>query len=105
MRLWQTYLCIPGLQGFEINGTVDRRFGDYFRKRFTHSTSNDDLVLWGLSNPAAPRAVQKLSGVVKWLQDERNFIYVLNGNGLWVVSKPADHQPKPEQAEPSTYGG
>jgi hypothetical protein len=32
--------------------------------------------------------------VVKWLQDERGFIYVLNGDGLWVVSKPADHQPE-----------
>ena len=61
------------------------------------STSNDDLVLWDLSNPAAPRVVQKFSGVVKWLQDERNFIYVLNGDGLWVVSKPADRQP--EQTE------
>src|SRR6202521_4520149 len=50
------------------------------------STSNDDLVLWDLSNPAAPRVVQKFSGVVKWLQDERKFIYVLNGEGLWVVS-------------------
>ncbi|HSY66835.1 MAG TPA: hypothetical protein VK829_19755 [Terriglobales bacterium] len=50
------------------------------------STSNDDLVLWDLSNPSAPRVVQKFSGVVKWLQDERNFIYVLNGDGLWVVS-------------------
>jgi hypothetical protein len=60
----------------------------------THiSTSNDDLVLWDLSNPAAPRVVQRFSGVVKWLQDERNFIYVLNGEGLWVVSKPADRQP------------
>jgi hypothetical protein len=29
----------------------------------------------------------------QWLQDERNFIYVLNGEGLWVVSKPADRQP------------
>ena len=57
-------------------------------------TSNDDLVLWDLSNPAAPRVVQKFSGVVKWLQDERNFIYVLNGDGLWVVSKPADRQPE-----------
>ena len=66
------------------------------------STSNDDLVLWDLSNPAAPRVVQKFSGVVKWLQDERNFIYVLNGDGLWVVSKPADRQP--EQTESSnTY--
>jgi hypothetical protein len=66
------------------------------------STSNDDLVLWDLSNPAAPRVVQKFSGVVKWLQDERNFIYVLNGDGLWVVSKPPDH--KPEQTD-SSYSG
>ena len=66
--------------------------------------SNDDLVLLDLSNPAAPHVVQKFSGVVKWLQDERNFIYVLNGEGLWVVSKPADRQP--EQSEPSSnYGG
>jgi hypothetical protein len=68
------------------------------------STSNDDLVLWDLSNPVAPRVVQKFSGVVKWLQDERNFIYVLNGDGLWVVSKPADRQP--QQSESSNgYGG
>jgi hypothetical protein len=57
-------------------------------------TSSDNLVLWDLSNPATPRVVQKFSGVVKWLQDERNFIYVLNGDGLWVVSKPADRQPE-----------
>jgi hypothetical protein len=67
------------------------------------STSNGDLVLWDLSNPAAPRVVQKFSGVVKWLQDERNFIYVLNGDGLWVVSGPA--QREPEQTEVSIpYG-
>ena len=66
------------------------------------STTNDDLVLWDLSNPAAPRLVQKFSGVVKWLQDERNFIYVLNGDGLWVVSEPA--QREPEQTEFLTYG-
>ena len=47
-----------------------------------------------LANPAVPRVVQRFSGVVKWLQDERNFIYVLNGEGLWVVSKPADRQPE-----------
>ena len=66
------------------------------------STSNDDLVLWDLSNPAAPRVVQKFTGVVKWLQDERNFIYVLNRDGLWVVSEPADRQPEPTAL--STYG-
>jgi hypothetical protein len=69
-----------------------------------HSTSDDDLVLWDLSNPAVPRVVQKFSGVVKWLEDERRFIYVLNGEGLWVVSEPADRQP--EQTEFSNnYGG
>ena len=66
------------------------------------STTNDDLA-WDLSNPAAPRVVQKFSGVVKWLQDERNFIYVLNGDGLWVVLEPADRQP--EQTEPSISNG
>jgi len=66
------------------------------------STSKEDLVLWDLSNPAVPRVVQKFSGVVKWLQDERNFIYVLNGDGLWVVSNPADRQP--EQTESSNTG-
>jgi len=76
-----------------IAGTADRPMRG--------NTSNDDLVLWDLSNPAAPRVVQKFSGVVKWLQDERNFIYVLNGEGLWVVSEPA--QPQPEQTEFSTY--
>jgi hypothetical protein len=66
------------------------------------STSNDDLVFWDLSNPAAPRVVQKFTGVVKWLQDERNFIYVLNRDGLWVVSEPVDIQPG--QTSPPTYG-
>jgi hypothetical protein len=59
------------------------------------SASNDDLVVWDLSNPAAPRVVQKFSGVVKWLQDERNFVYVLNGDGLWVVSRSEDRQSEP----------
>ncbi len=79
----------------------DGRCGDHLPKaRFSRCaavTSTDDLVLWDLSNPAAPRVVQKFSGVVKWLQDERNFIYVLNGDGLWVVSEPAD-QPATNRA-------
>jgi hypothetical protein len=60
------------------------------------STAKDDLVFWDLSNPAAPRVVQKFSGVVKWLQDERNFIYVLNDEGLWVISQSEEkYQPNP----------
>jgi hypothetical protein len=67
------------------------------------STAKDDLVLWDLSNPATPRLVQKFSEVVQWFQDERNFIYVLNGDGLWVVSQPSDRQR--EQIHFSTLGG
>jgi hypothetical protein len=65
-------------------------------------TSNDDLVLWDLSNPAAPRVMQRFVGVVKWLKDERNFVYVLNGDGLWVVSMPVDRQPEPAES-PNSY--
>jgi len=68
------------------------------------SSSDDDLVLWDLSNPAAPRVVQKFSRVVKWLQDERDFIYVLNSDGLWVISKPADRAPGQSESS-SSYGG
>jgi hypothetical protein len=68
------------------------------------SASDDDLELWDLSNPAAPRVVQKFSGVIKWLQDERDFIYVLNGEGLWIVSKPADQEPGKNDSSDS-YGG
>ena len=65
--------------------------------------SSDRLVLWDLSNPAAPRVIQKLTGVMRWLQDDRNFIYVLNAQGLWVVSEPADREP--EQTGSMAYGG
>jgi hypothetical protein len=65
--------------------------------------SSDQLVLWDLSNPASPRVVQTFTGVIKWLQDDRNFIYVLNGEGLWVVSEPADI--RSEETGSTAYGG
>jgi hypothetical protein len=68
------------------------------------SSSDDDLELWDLSNPVAPRVVQKFSGVIKWLQDERDFIYVLNGEGLWIVSKPSGQKPGNSDSSDS-YGG
>jgi hypothetical protein len=61
------------------------------------------LYFGDLSNAAAPQVVQKFSGVVEWLQDDRNFIDVLNDEGLWVVSKPADRQPA-ETESSSNYG-
>jgi len=94
----------PALSG-RMNVTGDLAIVAESARAPMHSNfSDEDLVLWDLSNPAAPRVVQKFSGVVKWLQDERNFIYVLNSDGLWVVSKPATR--RPEQTESSSsYGG
>jgi hypothetical protein len=66
-------------------------------------SSSTDLVLWDLSNPIVPHLVQKFEGVVKWLEDERDFIYVLNAEGLWIVSKP-DNRPKQNESSDS-YGG
>jgi hypothetical protein len=55
--------------------------------------STRNLVLWDTSNPATPREVQRFAGVVRWLEDDRNFIYVLNGDGLWVLSPPEEDVP------------
>jgi hypothetical protein len=44
-----------------------------------------ELVLWDISDPRNPRMVQRFSGVVRVLRDERNYTYVLNQEGLWVV--------------------
>ena len=66
------------------------------------ANSKDDLVLWDLSNPAALQVVKKFSGVVRFLLDNHNFVYLLNSEGLWVISTP-DRQP--EQADTMAYGG
>jgi hypothetical protein len=57
------------------------------------NASTKNLVLWDTSNPATPREVQRFAGVVRWLEDDRNFIYVLNGDGLWVLSPPEEDEP------------
>jgi len=49
-------------------------------------SSNDDLVLWDTTDPASPRLVHRFSKVVKWTQDDRDFVYVLADDGLWIVS-------------------
>ena len=66
------------------------------------NSSTYDLVLWNLSNPASPKVVKRFSGVIKLLEDNRNFVYVLNSEGLWVISMP-DRQS--EQLDTSAYGG
>jgi hypothetical protein len=66
-----------------------------------HSTSfTNDLVIWDLSNPGAPQVVKRFSAVIRFLEDSSNFIYVLNSEGLWVISTP-----EPVQVDTSSYGG
>ncbi len=62
----------------------------------SNTSTKDDLVFWDLTNPTAPRVVQKFFGVVKWLEDGRNFIYVLNNDGLWVISQPVEEERQAE---------
>ena len=65
--------------------------------------SDVDVLLWDTSDPTSPRLVQKFPKVVQWLQDDRGFIYVLEDDGLWIVSQPHD-QPI-NSLESSTLGG
>ena len=64
---------------------------------------NGDVAIWDMSDPASPRLVQKFSKAVKWLQDNRDFIYVLADDGLWIVSQPNDQLLNPPDS--SAYGG
>ena len=62
-----------------------------------------ELVLWDISEPQNPRLVQRFTGVVRVLQDDRHYTYVLNQDGLWVVS---DQQKtnNDDSWNPSIYG-
>lgn len=56
------------------------------------AANKGELVLWDISDPGNPRVVQRFTGVVRVLHDERNYTYVLNQDGLWVVY---DNQEQP----------
>ena len=63
----------------------------------------DDVVIWDLSHPAAPRIVQRFAGVVRFVRDANDYVYVLNQEGLWVISAP---EPAAPAADPgANYGG
>ncbi len=66
------------------------------------SAAKQNLVLWDLSEPASPRVMQTFSGVVKWLEDDRDLIYVLNDEGLWIISQPEEN-PQTQSLSGSMY--
>ena len=69
----------------------------------SQAATKRELVLWDISQPGNPRVVQRFSGVVRILQDGRNYTYVLNQNGLWVISDKQDTTTD-DSWNPSIYG-
>jgi hypothetical protein len=54
----------------------------------SNQPASDPLVLWDASQPNSPKVVQRFENVSKALSDDRGYVYVLNAEGLWVVSTP-----------------
>ncbi len=62
--------------------------------------ANHPLVLWDISKPDSPRVIQRFANVSRVLSDDRGYVYILNDDGLWVISAPAHYlqdQPNPFQ--------
>lgn len=52
--------------------------------------NSGELVLWDISDPQNPQVVQRFTGVVRVLHDDRHYTYILNQDGLWVVWEKQD---------------
>lgn len=57
-----------------------------------NQSASSTLALWDTSNPNSPKLVQRFMNVKKVLSDDRGYIYLLNADGLWVVSTPTASQ-------------
>jgi hypothetical protein len=51
---------------------------------------NDHLTVWDISDAGAPRIVQEFAGVKRVIEDARGYIYILDGEALWVVADKPD---------------
>jgi hypothetical protein len=61
-----------------------------------------ELVLWDISDPASPRIVQQFTGVKRVLKDDREFTYILDQGGLWVIW---DKSISDDSSNATLYGG
>lgn len=85
-----------------IDGNVALVAGDAsYTAPGTQTEAQDQLVLWDISQPSNPRMVQEFSGVARVIHDDRNYIYVLDRDGLWIVSATQNQM----TADSSTYNG
>jgi hypothetical protein len=62
--------------------------------------TSDPVVLWDTSEPNSPKVVQRFANVRRVLSDDRGYVYILNADGLWVISTPTAYQlEQPERFE------
>lgn len=48
--------------------------------------SQDRMTIFDISKAGSPRIVQEFSGVRRVIEDQRGYMYVLDGQALWVIS-------------------
>jgi uncharacterized secreted protein with C-terminal beta-propeller domain len=68
--------------------------------------SSSDLVVWDVSDPRNPRIAQRFTDVLRVVQDENGYTYVLNREALWVVRDDGWAETSGDYSDdPSLYGG
>jgi hypothetical protein len=66
-------------------------------------SAHGELILWDVSNPSNPQVVQRFPGVLRVLQDDRHYTYILNQDRLWVV-RDKQSAANDDSWDPSIYG-
>jgi hypothetical protein len=64
------------------------------------SQPSDPFVLWDTSQINSPKVVQRFANVSRVLADDRGYLYILNADGLWVISTPTAYQYQQSQPDP-----
>ena len=83
---------LPGAEGGQlmVDGNVAMAGGGI--SDASAAANPSELVLWDVSDPKNPRVVQRFSGVVRVLRDDRSYTYILTRDQLYIVwdkSQPA----------------
>ncbi len=91
-----------GASHFQVSGnaaTISAEQSDILAK----SANPHELLLWDVSDPKNPRMVQRFNDVLRVLQDDRHYTYILNQDRLWVV-KDRQTGTDNDKWDPSLYG-
>lgn len=61
--------------------------------------ASNTLVLWDVSHPTKPTVLQQFADIRRVLVDDRGYVYILNADGLWVISTPTAYR----QSQPDPF--